>query len=57
MQRLHGQYARGQSLSQIAGTLGVAYKTVANTSSHIKEKLGISSTAELIRTSLARGLA
>jgi DNA-binding CsgD family transcriptional regulator len=57
MQRLHGQYARGQSLSQIAGTLGVAYKTVANTSSHIKEKLGISSTADLIRTSLTRWLA
>ena len=49
--------ARGQSLAQIANSLGVAYKTVANTCSHIKEKLGVSRTADLIRIAIDRGLA
>ncbi len=44
--------ARGQSLSQIAAALGVAYKTVANTCTHIKEKLGAGQTADLIRIAL-----
>jgi two-component system invasion response regulator UvrY len=43
---------RGQSLSQIAAALGVAYKTVANTCTHIKEKLGAGQTADLIRIAL-----
>ena len=41
--------ARGRSLTQIADALGVAYKTVANTCTHIKEKLGVDHTADLIR--------
>ncbi len=49
--------AQGQSLSQIAATLGIAYKTAANTCSHVKEKLGLTSTADLIRISIDRGLA
>jgi DNA-binding NarL/FixJ family response regulator len=49
--------AQGQSLAQIAATLGVAYKTVANTCSHIKEKLGVTRTADLIRISIDQGLA
>jgi two-component system, NarL family, invasion response regulator UvrY len=49
--------AQGRSLTEIADILGVAYKTVANTLSHIKEKLGVDSTAELIRISLEQGLA
>jgi two-component system invasion response regulator UvrY len=48
--------AQGRSLTQIAQTLGVAYKTVANTCSLIKEKLGLSTTADLIRLSIERGL-
>jgi DNA-binding NarL/FixJ family response regulator len=48
--------ARGRSLTQISGALGVAYKTVANTCTHIKEKLGVTQTADLIRISLERGL-
>lgn len=44
--------ARGRSLTQIADALGVAYKTVANTCTHIKEKLGVDHTADLIRISL-----
>jgi two-component system, NarL family, invasion response regulator UvrY len=49
--------AGGNSLVQIAGTLGIAYKTVANTLSIIKEKLGVTSTADLIRIAIGRGLA
>ncbi len=48
--------ADGRSLSQIAGALGVAYKTVANTCTHIKDKLGVTQTADLIRISVDRGL-
>ncbi len=43
---------RGQSLSQIAASLGVAYKTVANTCTHIKEKLGAGQIADLVRIAL-----
>jgi two-component system invasion response regulator UvrY len=48
--------AQGRSLTQIAQTLGVAYKTVANTCGLIKEKLGLATTADLIRLSMERGL-
>jgi two-component system, NarL family, invasion response regulator UvrY len=39
----------GKSLSGIAETLGIAYKTVANTCSKLKEKLGLERTGDLIR--------
>ncbi len=42
----------GASLTDIANSLGVAYKTVANTCSHIKLKLGVERTADLIRLSV-----
>jgi DNA-binding NarL/FixJ family response regulator len=48
--------ASGNSLAQIADALGIAYKTVANTLSRIKEKLGVDSTADLIRLAIGRGL-
>ena len=48
--------AAGNSLSEIAVKLGVAYKTVANTLSRIKEKLGVGQTSELIRIAIGRGL-
>jgi DNA-binding NarL/FixJ family response regulator len=48
--------AAGNSLSEIAVKLGVAYKTVANTLSRIKEKLGVTQTSELIRVAIGRGL-
>lgn len=49
--------AAGNTLSEIAETLGVAYKTVANTLSRIKEKLGVGQTSDLIRIAVSRGLA
>lgn len=42
----------GRSMSQIADTLGVSYKTIANTCSLMKSKLGLDRTADLIRTSI-----
>ena len=44
--RLLGQ---GKSLTAIAESLGVAYKTVANNCSQMKVKLGVERTADLIR--------
>ena len=41
----------GRSLTEIAETLGIGYKTVANTCTQIKTKLGVSRTADLIRLS------
>jgi two-component system invasion response regulator UvrY len=48
--------ADGKSLAQIAEALGVAYKTVANTLSRIKDKLGVSHTADLIRITIGQGI-
>ncbi len=42
----------GRSMSQIAETLGVSYKTIANTCSIMKTKLGLERTADLIRMSI-----
>lgn len=42
----------GLSLSDIASTMGVAYKTVANTCGVIKSKLGVSRNSELIRIAI-----
>ena len=44
----------GRSLSEIADALGLSYKTVANICSHIKTKLGVSRTSDLIRLVLER---
>lgn len=42
----------GNSLAEIAHTIGIAYKTVANTCSIIKNKLGVGRTADLIRVAM-----
>ncbi len=42
----------GRSLSEIADTLGQAYKTIANNATTIKSKLGVSRTSDLIRMSI-----
>ena len=48
------QLAEGRTLSQIADTVGIGYKTAANNCSRIKAKLGAASTADLIRIALRR---
>jgi DNA-binding NarL/FixJ family response regulator len=47
--------AAGSSLSEIAATIGVSYKTVANTVSLIRTKLGVPRTADLIRLAIEMG--
>jgi len=39
----------GRSLQQVANEIGAAYKTVANVSSRIKDKLDLRRTSDLIR--------
>jgi two-component system invasion response regulator UvrY len=46
----------GQSLSDIADALGVGYKTVANTCTQMKAKLGVARTIDLVRLSIERGM-
>jgi two-component system invasion response regulator UvrY len=48
--------SEGRSLAEIATELGVGYKTIANTCSQIKAKLGVARTADLIRLSIEMGV-
>lgn len=48
--------AKGKSYREIADSLGISYKTVANTSSHLKTMLGARTLAELIRLSVVEQL-
>lgn len=47
----------GSGLRQIADALGLGYKTVANSCSQIKAKLGVQRTAELIRIAVESKIA
>jgi two-component system invasion response regulator UvrY len=44
--------AEGKTLAAIATARGVTYKTVANSCTVIKEKLGVARTADLIRLAI-----
>lgn len=46
----------GRSLSEIAETIGVSYKTVANNCAQIKARLGVQRTAELVRIAVLFGI-
>jgi len=50
------QLAKGRTLSQIADTMGIGYKTAANNCSRIKARLGAASTADLVRIAIRTGL-
>jgi DNA-binding NarL/FixJ family response regulator len=50
------QLAEGRTLSQIADTVGIGYKTAANNCTRIKARLGATSTADLIRIAIRAGL-
>jgi DNA-binding NarL/FixJ family response regulator len=47
---------QGSSLAEIAAALGIGYKTVANTLSLIKSKLGVARTADLVRLAIDTGI-
>jgi len=52
--RLVGQ---GSSLSEMAAATGVSYKTTANKLTLLKARLGVSTTAELVRLAVKTGIA
>jgi two-component system invasion response regulator UvrY len=47
----------GKSLAEIAWLVHASYKTVANTSSIMRQKLGVRTSAELVRFAIERGVA
>jgi two-component system, NarL family, invasion response regulator UvrY len=47
----------GKSLAEIAWMVDSSYKTVANTSSLMRQKLGVRSSVELVRFAIERGIA
>ena len=47
----------GKSLSEIAWLVHSSYKTVANTSSIMRQKLGVRTSAELVRLAIESGVA
>jgi len=47
----------GKSLSEIAWLIHASYKTVANTSSLIRQKLGVRTSGELVRLAIDNGVA
>jgi DNA-binding CsgD family transcriptional regulator len=46
----------GKSLSEIAWLVHSSYKTVANTSSIMRQKLGVRTSAELVRLAIENSL-
>ena len=48
--------ARGDKIVEVAEVLGISYKTVANTTSLLKQKLGAKSHSDLIRIAVEMGL-
>jgi two-component system, NarL family, invasion response regulator UvrY len=46
----------GKSLSEIAWLVHVSYKTIANTCSIMRQKLGVRSSAELVRLAIENRL-
>ncbi|MBR0687842.1 response regulator transcription factor [Bradyrhizobium manausense] len=47
----------GKSLSEVAWQLSASYKTIANTSAIIRQKLGMRTLSELVRFAIENGLA
>ncbi len=54
--QIFSMFAEGQNASEISERLSLSIKTVANHQTQIKEKLGISSTAELVRLAISNGI-
>jgi DNA-binding NarL/FixJ family response regulator len=47
----------GNSLQQIADTIGISYKTAANCCGQLKAKLRVARTADLVRIAVQNGIA
>lgn len=50
------KFAEGKNANEIADDLSLSVKTVANYQTQIKEKLGITSTAELVKLAITHGI-
>lgn len=50
------KFAEGKNANEIADDLSLSVKTVANYQTQIKEKLGITSTAELVKIAITHGI-
>jgi len=50
------KFAEGRTVAEIADDLSLSVKTVANYQTQIKEKLGINTSAELIKLALTHGI-
>lgn len=50
------KFAEGKNANEIADDLSLSVKTVANYQTQIKDKLGITSTAELVKLALTHGI-
>ncbi len=50
------KFAEGRNANEIAEDLSLSVKTVANYQTQIKEKLGITSTADLVKLAIANGI-
>jgi DNA-binding NarL/FixJ family response regulator len=48
--------ARGDKIVEVAEALGISYKTVANTTSLLKQKLGARNHSDLIRIAVEMGM-
>lgn len=50
------KFAEGKNANEIADDLSLSVKTVANYQTQIKDKLGITSTADLVKLAIANGI-
>lgn len=50
------KFAEGKNANEIADDLSLSVKTVANYQTQIKDKLGITSTAELVKLAISNGI-
>ncbi len=50
------QHSRGKNIGEVAETLDISYKTVANSTSRLKQKLGAHSHSDLIRIAVELSL-
>jgi len=48
--------ARGDKIVEVAEALGISYKTVANATSLLKQKLGARNHSDLIRVAVEMGM-
>ncbi len=48
--------AEGESLSEIAAHLHIGYKTAANTQTQVRQKLGVSTTGQLVHVAMRFGI-